>query len=159
MCGIQAGFDGKSLLPLNFRSLSGASPLPPHPPFPLFLRPTSTLRREQSLCTRTLRVGAPPPPPQGTRLHSVPQDSLLHQYWGPYSILLALPPSQPIQHTATQSSLGPSRSVLRCASRLLPRWASFPLGLATSSCVARPASASSSLCSPCPGSDYISPHV
>lgn len=136
----------------------GPAPSPRTRPFLCSSDPPA-LCGEQSLSTRTLRVGAPPPPPRGTRLHSAPQDSLLHLYWGPYSILLALPPSQPLQHTATQSSLGPSRSVLRCASLLLPRWASFPLGLATSSCVARPASASSSLCSPCPGSDYISPHV
>lgn len=106
MCGIQAGFDGKSLLPLNFRSLSGASPLPPHPPFPLFLRPTSSLHWEHSPCTRALRAGAAPHPPGGGGPHSRSTRLWLHLSWGPYTLLLALPPSQTLRHTWQPSALG-----------------------------------------------------
>lgn len=163
MCGIQAGFDGKSLLPLNFRSLSGASPLPPHPPFPLFLRPTSSLHWEHSPCTRVLRAGAAPPPPGGGADPTpAPQDSgcIFPGVPTPSSLPSHLPR---LSGTHGNPVLWGGGAMQKCA---LQRLAFAPLvgisvslGLATSSCVARPASVSSSLCSPCPGSDYISPHV
>lgn len=156
MCGIQAGFDGKSLLPLNFRSLSGASPLPPHPPFPLFLRPTNNLHQGQSPCTRTLRAGAAPHP-QEARPHSL-HKALCNVFTGPCTLLLALPPIFPGSSVHTRQT---SELVHYCAFLLFVPLVgiSFPLGLATSPCVVRPTSACNSLCSPCPGSDYISPHV
>lgn len=113
MCGIQAGFDGKSLLPLNFRSLSGASPLPPHPPFPLFLRPTSTLHQGQSPCTRALRAATAPPHPTGTRPHSAPQDSLLHLNWGPYTLFPVLPTFQHMANPVFQGCYRSLHALLR----------------------------------------------
>lgn len=70
MCGIQAGFDGKSLLPLNFRSLSGASPTQPpaspsHPSHPSLSCPTGTPGQKQPQHSWARRAGAAPGPAPG----------------------------------------------------------------------------------------------
>lgn len=174
MCGIQAGFDGKSLLPLNFRSLSGARPSPapslPLPPLPLLCStapPAHSARSSPPMALGAQIANASPKRPASVLFHPRLFAAHLSPDHRITSPSLAPPPSHWLPHLAGTGAclhFGPFRADAEECPAEPPLWSSDLQQLPSEpppSTLCGPATPQASCSppptsSPCSWSDYIS---